>query len=207
VVKDLLMDLTERGIDPRQRYLFVIDGGKALRKAIDSVFGSAHPVQRCRNHKIQNVVGYLPDDQKDQIKASMKAAFQLDADKGRAKLEKLAQWLDKEHPSAAASLREGLSEMFTINWLGLPASLRRCLGSTNVIESPNSGIRDRTRRVKHWKDAGMVIRWVAASLLDMEKRFRRIMGYQHLWILQTYLDQLVNDGVSDKKIARKSKVA
>jgi putative transposase len=207
VVKDLLTALTERGIDPNQRYLFVIDGSKALRQAIDCVFGPAHPVQRCRNHKVENVLGYLPEDQKDQVKASMKAAFQLEADNGQAKLEKLAQWLEKEHPSAAASLREGLTEMFTINRLGLPASLRRCLGSTNVIESPNSGIRDRTRRVKHWRDATMVIRWVAASLMDMEKRFRRIMGYQHLWILQTHLDQLVGDPVSEKNIARKGKVA
>jgi putative transposase len=203
VARDLLTDLTERGLDPKRRYLFVIDGSKALRKAIDSVFGRQNPVQRCRNHKVENVMSYLPDDLKEQAKSSMKAAFKLETDKGKAKLEKLAQWLQKEHPSAAASLREGLTEMFTINTLELPSALRRCLGSTNVIESPNSGIRDRTRRVKNWQDAGMVIRWVAASLLDMEKRFRRIMGYQQLWILEAHLDEAVND----KKVARKGMVA
>ncbi len=93
--------------------------------------------------------------------------------------------------------------MFTINTLELPSSLRRCLGSTNVSESPNSGIRTRTRRVKNWQDAGMVVRWVAASLLDMEQRFRRIMGYQQLWILEAHLDELARD----KKVARKGKVA
>jgi putative transposase len=203
VAIDLLTDLTERGLDPKRRYLFVIDGSKALRKAIDSVFGRQNPVQRCRNHKVENVMSYLPDDRKEQVKASMKAAFKLEADQGKAKLEKLAQWLDKEHPSAAASLREGLDEMFTINRLGLPAALRRCLGSTNVIESPNSGVRDRTGRVKNWQDASMVVRWVSASLLDMEKRFRRVMGYQQLWILETHLDELVQK----KKVARKGKVA
>jgi len=203
VARDLLTDLTERGLDPKRRYLFVIDGSKALRKAIDSVFGRQNPVQRCRNHKVENVMSYLPDDLKEQAKSSMKAAFKLETDKGKAKLEKLAQWLQKEHPSAAASLREGLTEMFTINTLELPSALRRCLGSTNVIESPNSGIRDRTRRVKNWQDAGMVVRWVAASLLDMEKRFRRIMGYQQLWILEAHLDEVANDN----KVARKGKVA
>ena len=203
VARDLLTDVTERGLDPKKRYLFVIDGSKALRKAIDSVFGRQNPVQRCRNHKLENVMSYLPDDLKDQVKSSMKAAFKLETAPGKAKLEKLAQWLQKEHPSAAASLREGLSEMFTINTLELPSALRRCLGSTNVIESPNSGIRYRTGRVKNWQDAGMVIRWVAASLLDMEKRFRRIMGYQQLWILEAHLDESAND----KKVARKGKVA
>ncbi len=148
-------------------------------------------------------MSYLPDDLKEQVKPSMKAAFKLETAQGKAKLEKLAQWLQKEHPSAAASLREGLIEMFTINTLELPSALRRCLGSTNVIESPNSGIRNRTRRVKNWQDAGMVVRWVAASLLDMEKRFRRIMGYQQLWILEAHLDETAND----KKVARKGKVA
>jgi putative transposase len=207
VVSDLLTNLVERGLNPKRRYLFVIDGSKALRQGIDRVFGPKNPVQRCRNHKVQNVLGYLPDDMKDQVKASMKAAFQLEAEKGQAKLEKLAQWLEKEYPSAATSLREGLAEMFTINRLGLPSALRRCLGSTNVIESPNSGIRDRTRRVKRWRDGAMVIRWVAASLLNMEKRFRRIMGHQHLWILQAHLDELDDVNIAEKKVARKGKVA
>jgi len=199
VATDLLNDLVERGIKPDRLRLFVIDGSKALRCAINAVYGSKNPVQRCRNHKIRNVLGYLPDDQKDQVKCAMQAAFSLEADKGKQKLKQLAKWLEREYPSAASSLLEGLDEMFTINVLGLPKTLRRCLGSTNLIESPNSGIRSRTRRVKNWQDHGMVVRWVAASLLDMEKRFKRIMGYQQLWILEAKLKDMAEDEMVDVK--------
>ena len=197
VVMDLLTDMVERGVGPDRLRLFVIDGSKALRQAIDAVYGSKNPVQRCRNHKIRNVMDYLPEDQRDQVKSTMKAAFLLDADKGTAKLKQLAKWLEQEYPSAAASLLEGLDEMFTINRLGLPSSLRRCLATTNVIESPNGGIRSRTGRVKNWRDHAMVVRWVAASLLDMEKRFRRIMGYQQLWMLDAKLKALAEEETID----------
>ena len=199
VATDLLNDLVERGIKPDRLRLFVIDGSKALRCAINAVYGSKNPVQRCRNHKIRNVLGYLPDDQKDQVKCAMQAAFSLEADKGKQKLKQLAKWLEREYLSAASSLLEGLDEIFTINVLGLPKTLRRCLGSTNLIESPNSGIRSRTRRVKNWQDHGMVVRWVAASLLDMEKRFKRIMGYQQLWILEAKLKDMAEDEMVDVK--------
>lgn len=193
VVMDLLTDMVERGVGPDRLRLFVIDGSKALRQAIDAVYGSKNPVQRCRNHKIRNVMDYLPEDQKDQVKSAMTAAFLLDADKGTARLKQLAKWLEQEYPSAAASLLEGLDEMFTLNRLGLPSSLRRCLATTNVIESPNGGIGSRTGRVKNWRDHAMVVRWVAASLLDMEKRFRRIMGYQQLWMLDAKLKALAEE--------------
>ena len=199
VVTDLLNDLVERGVRPDRLRLFVIDGSKALRCAIDAVYGSDNPVQRCRKHKIRNVLGYLPEDQKEQIKAAMQAAFLLDAEDGVKKLKHLARWLEREYPSAAASMLEGLDEMFTINRLGLPKALRRCLGSTNLIESPNSGIRSRTRRVKRWRDHAMVVRWVAASLLDMEKRFKRIMGYQQLWILEAKLKDMAEEASVDSR--------
>jgi putative transposase len=149
------------------------------------------------------VLGYLPDEQKEQAKCAMKAAFSMEADKGKKKLNQLAKWLEQQYPSASSSLLEGIDEMFTINKLGLPKTLRRCLGSTNVIESPNSGVRSRTRRVKNWQDHGMVVRWVAASLLDMEQRFKRIMGYQQLWILEAELRDLAEE----ERIDGKSKVA
>ncbi len=203
VATDLLNDLVARGVKTDQLRLFVIDGSKALRCAIDSVFGHQNPVQRCRNHKIRNVLSYLPQDQHEQVQASMKAAFSLDAKQGQQKLKKVAEWLDREYPSAAASLREGLAEMFTINRLGLPSELRRCLGSTNVIESPNSGVRRCTRRVKRWRDHSMVVRWVSASLLEIETRFRRIMGYQHLWILEAKLNELAEESgiAKDEQVA------
>jgi transposase-like protein len=199
VATDLLNDMVDRGIKPNRLRLFVIDGSKALCCAINAVYGSKNPVQRCRNHKIRNVLSYLPEDQKDHVKCAMKAAFSMEADKGKQKLKQLAKWLEQEYPSAASSLLEGLDEMFTINALGLPKTLRRCLGSTNVIESPNSGVRNRTRRVKSWRDHGMVVRWVAASLLDMEERFKRIMGYQQLWMLDAKLKELNEESEIDRK--------
>ncbi|MBN1126697.1 MAG: transposase [Sedimentisphaerales bacterium] len=168
-----------------------------MRCAIDAVYGKENAVQRCRNHKIRNVLSYLPEEQRDQAKTALQAAFLLEADKGIQKLRQLAKWLERDYPSAAGSLLEGLEEMFTINRLGLPKSLRRCLGSTNVIESPNSGIRSRTRRVKHWRDPAMVVRWVAASLLDMESRFKRIMGYKELWKLDTQLRERSKENAVD----------
>ncbi len=199
VVIDLLNDLVERGVRNDRLRLFVIDGSKALRCGINSVYGNKNPVQRCRNHKVRNVLSYLPEDHKDQVKSAMKAAFSMEAKKGKQKLKQLAKWLEPEYPSAMGSILEGLNEMFTINALGLPKTLCRCLGSTNVIESPNSGIRSRTGRVKNWKDHSMVVRWTASALLDMEKTFKRIMGYQQLWILEAKLKELDEDEMIDNK--------
>ena len=193
VVKQLLEDLVERGVDPSRRRLFVIDGSKALRTAVDAVFGSDNPVQRCRNHKVENVVSHLPEELKDQMKSVMKAAYKLDADEGMAKLKQQARWLQSEYPSAAASLLEGLDETFTINRLGLPPKLRRCLATTNIVESPTSGVRLRTRRVTNWKNGSMVLRWAAAAYLETEKSFRKIIGYQELWMLKAALDRHETD--------------
>jgi transposase-like protein len=193
VAKALLEDLVARGVSPFRRRLFVIDGSKALRKAIDQVFGEHNPVQRCRNHKVRNVVGHLPREQHDQARATMKAAFKLSADEGQAKLEQYATWLEREWPSAAGSLREGMSELFTINRLGLPSSLRRCLGTTNLIDNSHSAVRERTRRVKHWQDGAMALRWTAASFAASAEHFRRIMGHEHLWMLKAALDEQTRD--------------
>jgi len=189
VARGLLEDLVRRGLKTDRKYLFVIDGSKALRAAMDAVLGAENPVQRCRHHKLENVSGYLPEELKDQVKAAMRAAFRLPAKEGMARLEKQAQWLEHEYPSAAASLREGLAEMFTVNRLGLSPSLSRCLVSTNVIESPHSGVRLRTRKVCRWRDGKMVLRWAAAALLMTEQNFRRIMGYRDLWMLKAALDE------------------
>ena len=167
----------------------MIDGSRALRKAIDAVFGSSNPIQRCRNHKVENVVSHLPEELKGQVKSVMKAAYRLDSDEGMAKLKQQARWLETEYPSAAASLLEGLEETFTINRLGLPPKLRRCLGTTNIVESPTSGVRLRTRRVTNWKNGQMVLRWAAAAYLETEKSFRRIIGYEELWMLKAALEQ------------------
>jgi len=200
--KDLLQSLVERGVDPERRRLFIIDGSKALRTAINAVFGSAGLVQRCRQHKLRNVIERLPKDQQEQTKSLMRAAWKLDAKAGMAKLEKLAQWLEREHPDAADSLREGMEECFTINRLDVPPSLHRCLSSTNVIENPHSGVRRRTRRVCRWRDKPMAKRWAAAAMLATEKNFRRVMGHKDLWALKAILD-----GKQEKQLDRREKVA
>ncbi len=198
-VKDLLGRLVEQGVDPKRMRLFVIDGSKALRTAINAVFGMDNPVQRCRQHKLRNVMERLPQDQKDQVKSLMKAAWRLGHKEGVAKIRKLSEWLERECPAAAASLLEGLEECFTINRMNVPASLHRCLATTNLIKSPHAGVRMRTNRVSRWKDAGMVQRWVASAFLATEKSFRRIMGYKDLWALKTILDAKVEEAVASKE--------
>ncbi len=189
VVTELLEDLVARGLDPKQRRLFVIDGSKALRAAIGRVFGEKVPVQRCRNHKLRNVRDYLPAHLQGQVQSAMRAAFRLAPEEGIARLKQQASWLEREYPDAAGSLREGLEELFTINRLGLSPSLCRALGSTNIIENPNSTARRKTGRVTRWRDGEMVRRWVAAAFLDAEKSFRRILGYRDLWMLKAILNE------------------
>jgi transposase-like protein len=191
VVMELLQDIVARGVDPKQKRLFVIDGSKALRAAINAVFGAGPggcpPAQRCRAHKLRNVLDHLPEEQKEQVKSLMRAAWKMEAKAGMARIRKLAEWLEREYPSAAASLLEGLEECFTINRLGLPPSLQRCLATTNIIESPHAGVRIRTRRVTNWQNGSMARRWMASAFLRTEKNFRRIMGYRELWTLEAIL--------------------
>ena len=131
----------------------------------------------------------LPKDQRDQARSTMRAAYRLEPAEGKARLEQLAQWYQKDWPQAAGSLREGLAETFTVNGMGLAAALRRCLCTTNLIESPGSGVRLRTRRVCRWRDGTMVLRWAATAMQATEKHFRRIMGHEQLWMLKAYLDE------------------
>jgi len=188
VVKDLLGSLVTRGIDASKRRLFVIDGGKALRAGVREVYGSAGLVQRCRTHKVRNVLERLPDARlAAQVKAVMHAAYKLEAKEGIAKLRQQATWLKREHKDAATSLLEGLEESFTVNTLGLPPALVRSLASTNIIESPNRRVREVTGKVSRWQDVDMVLRWSAAGFLEAEKSFRRIQGHKQLWILATAL--------------------
>jgi len=189
VVKDLLRGLIERGLDATLSYLFVIDGGKALRSAIDEIFGQRAKVQRCRTHKLRNVLERLPKTEAAQTKAVMMAAYKLDPKQGMAKMNKQAEWLQREHADAAASLREGLHETFTINALGLPPTLMRCLCTTNIIENPNGIVRRTSRRVTRYRDADMALRWTAAGFIEAQKSFRKIQGVKDLWILKAALDR------------------
>jgi transposase-like protein len=183
VVTALLEDLVARGLKAEVRRLFVIDGSKALRAGIRAVYGDA-PVQRCRVHKLRNVCDQLPDDQRDQTKAIMKAAFNMEAKAGTVKLRKHISWLEREHPGAAGSLSEGLDEMFTVNRLELPRKLMTTLCSTNMIESPNSGLRRAIGRVARWRDGAMTLRWVGRALVDIELQWRAVNAASLLWILE-----------------------
>lgn len=197
VVKGLLEDLVERGIKPGVRRLFIIDGSKALRAGIDAVYGADQPVQRCRIHKIRNVQGHLPENQSRYATLVLRAAFKMeDHLKAQGKIRDLARELQSEWPSASSSLLEGLEEMFTVNRLGLPASLRRCLSTTNIIESPQSTVRRLTDKVDRWRDGGMALRWSAASFLEAEKTMRKIGGCQQVWMLAAALER--SDQVTDR---------
>ncbi|MBI5720664.1 MAG: IS256 family transposase [Rubrivivax sp.] len=195
VVKALLTSMRERGLAVDQDYLFVIDGGKALRSAIEEVFGSHAKVQRCRTHKLRNVLEALPKEARAQTKSVMNAAYKLDAQRGMDKIRQQAKWLQAEHADAAASMLEGLEEVFTVNKLALPPSLMRCLCTTNIIENPNGSVRTMTHRVKRWRDQDMALRWVAAGFLEAEKTFRRIDGVKDLWVLAVALGRQVPNTV------------
>src|ERR1700677_2376466 len=189
VVTGLLDDLVRRGLSPDRRRRFVIDGSKALRAAIDAVFGADNPVQRCRAHKLRNVVDHLPKDQHANAKSTLRAAWKLPAEQGKRQIEQLARWYEKKHPSASASLLEGLDELFTINAMDLPPKLLRCLATTNIIESTNGGVRQRINRVKNWQDGSMALRWASAAFEATADNFRKIMGHQQLWMLKAHLER------------------
>jgi putative transposase len=187
VVKDLLGSLVKRGIDASAQRLFVIDGSKAIRSAIEEVYGEQAWVQRCRAHKVRNVTERLPEPMRTQLKSVMHAAYKLPHKEGIAKLRQQAKWLQAQYPDAAASLLEGLEETFTVNHLRLTPALMRCLCTTNIIENPNGAVRRVTRRICRWRDAQMVLRWMASAYLEAENCFRRIQGYRDLWVLSSAL--------------------
>jgi putative transposase len=180
VATALLSDLVERGLDPTQGILFVIDGAKALRKAINAVFGNA-PIQRCIRHKERNVLEHLPERDRPAVKRRLRSAW-AEPDHGRAleRLQTLAGELDRTHPGAAGSLREGLAETLTLTRLGIKGSLKRTLESTNPCESMIECVRRTSRNVKRWQSGEMGLRWTAAGMLEAEQQFRKIIGYRDL---------------------------
>jgi transposase-like protein len=198
-VKALLTRLRDQGLPTDRKYLFIIDGAKALRAAIEEVFGSEQPVQRCRNHKLENVMQELPKEQQGQTRNLMRAAWKVKtAEEGEKRMEQIARLLEHDHESAARSLREGMKEMFTLQRLQIPVSLHKGLATTNIIESPHSGVRRRTDNVSRWRDSNMVERWVASAWLLTEKHFRRIDGHEHLWSLAAILGRETNPAKQEK---------
>ena len=189
VATALLSDLVERGLDPEQGILFVIDGAKALRKAIRNVFGDA-PVQRCVRHKERNVIDHLPERDRPLVKQRLRRAWAHD-DHARAldQLRLLAGELDRTYPGAAGSLREGIEETLTLTRLGVTGSLKRTLERTNPCESMIEIVRHTQRNVKRWSSGEMALRWTAAGMLEAEKQFRRIIGYRDLATLVVAIER------------------
>ena len=186
VVTDLLADLVARGLRYEQGLLVVIDGARALAAGVRKVFGRRAIVQRCTLHKRRNCAGYLPDELARVTDRRLAAAFNdLDPARGKRVVEGIARQLEAHHPSAAASLREGLDDMFAVRRLGVSDRLARSLTCTNSIESMISIVRTTTARVTRWKDTKMVRRWVGAGMLEAERSFRRIKGHRDMPTLVT----------------------
>ena len=191
VVKSLLTGLRDRGLDTTKPILAVLDGAKALAAGVREVFD--HPViARCQLHKLRNVRDHLPENMRGPVEKRIRKAYHADsALEAEAQLTALAKELDKTHPGAAGSLREGMAETLTILRLEVPPTLARTLRSTNAVESMISISRDHSRNVKRWRDGQMALRWCAAGMVEASKQFRRVNGHLHLSALRTALERHV----------------
>jgi transposase-like protein len=175
----LLDDIIARGVATERSRLFVVDGSKALVKAIRDRFGERALIQRCQVHKKRNVRDHLPEYMRSTVSTTLTQAYQTrDVVRATRLLENLARSLEDDHPSAAASVREGLAETLTVVRLGLPQQLCRVLATTNAIENLNSTARDVCHRVKRWRSGEMILRWTCAAMLEAEKKFRRVQGFK-----------------------------
>jgi len=181
VVQALLDDLVQRGLDPKVPRLFIIDGSKALSKAIRRSFGRDTPIQRCQVHKARNIVERLPKHLHAPTRRALRQAWELDdADKAEKLLRNLARTLEREAPGVAGAILEGLDEILTVVRLGLPKELRRSLACTNIIENIMGSVRRVCRNVKRWRDASMALRWTAAAMIEAAKGFRRLKAKSQL---------------------------
>ena len=190
VAKALLRNLIERGLPADRALLFVLDGSKALRKAVRDVFGKLALVQRCQFHKERNVVEQLPQSMRPSVRRAMHQAWQSSTGElARRQLERLAASLEAQHPGAAASLREGMEETLTLLALGIGGALYKTLRSTNPIENLNGSVADYTKNVKRWRGKGMILRWVGAAIVEASQGFRKIRGHRQLSQLVRALQQ------------------
>jgi putative transposase len=190
LVTELIVGLRERGLDVTRPILVVLDGSKALRRAVLDVFD--RPVLgRCQLHKIRNVADHLPEKLRTVVTSRMRQAYHADsALAAEAELGALAAELDRTHPGAAASLREGMAETLIVLRLNMPPTLARTFRSTNAIESMISICRDHASNVKHWRDGQMALRWCAAGMIEAGKQFRRVNGHLHLRSLRDTLEKV-----------------
>jgi transposase-like protein len=203
VCQNLLDNLIQRGLDPQRGYLFVIDGSKALRKAIRDTFGARVLVQRCQEHKRRNVLAQLPKKLHPSVNKVLHDAYRSPSKAiAKRRLTQLVARLDSDHPGAAASLREGLDETLALKDMKLPDALERTLSTTNPIENLNGSIRRVQRRVKRWRDGAMVRRWAALGILEAQKGFRKLRGHKGMSILVGALrERLGQDHVDAQEVA------
>ena len=188
VCQALLDNMVGRGLDPAVCRLFIIDGSRALSKAIRNTFGRHTPIQRCQVHKARNITERLPKPLHAYVRKALRQAWELDdADKAEKLIRNLARRLEREAPGVAASILEGIDEILTVARLGLPTDLRRSLACTNIIENMNGSARRVCRNVKRWQDASMALRWTSAAMLEAAKGFRRLKAYKQLPTLRAAL--------------------
>jgi len=188
VVQALIDDLVERGLDPAVPRLFIIDGSKALSKAIRRSFGRHTPIQRCQIHKARNIMERLSPALHASVRRVLRQAWELsDAEKAEKLIRNLAQRLERDAPGVSKSILEGLDEILTVTRLGLPSDLRRSLACTNIIENMMGTVRRVTRNVKCWSSTSMALRWTAAAMLEAKKGFRRLKAYKQLPALRAAL--------------------
>ena len=203
MVRSLLADLIERGLDAAVPRLWVIDGAKALRRAIGEVFGSSALVQRCQEHKRRNVLDHLPKELHASVSLALRDAWQSkDATLAKRQLERLARSLASAHPGACVSLLEGLEETLTVTALGIDGALHKTLRSTNPIENLNGLLVHYTHNVKRWKDGNMVLRWVGSALHEATGGFRCVRGFRDMKHLRSALSRSVKlDSPAKLKVA------
>jgi putative transposase len=208
VVQALIDDLIARGLDPAVPRLFIIDGAKALAKAIRRSFGRHTPIQRCQIHKARNIMERLSPALHASVRRALRQAWELDdADKAEKLIRNLAQRLERDAPGVSKSILEGLDEILTVSRLGLPAELRRSLACTNIIENMMGTVRRVTRNVKRWSSASMALRWTAAAMLEAKKGFRRLKAYKQLPALRVALNAHYERTSNKESLAQQAKAA
>jgi putative transposase len=208
VVQALLDNLLARGLDPDANRLFIIDGAKALTKAIRQTFGRTTPIQRCQVHKSRNIIDRLPKSLHASVRKALRQAWELDdADQAEKLLRNLARRLEQIAPGVAGSILEGINDILTVTRLGLPPELRRSLACTNIIENMMGTIRRVSRNVKRWRNANMALRWTAAGMMEATKGFRKLKAYKQLPALRSALAAHRNKHLPNADLAHDAKAA
>src|SRR5207344_2607462 len=207
-VQALIDNLVERGLDPTVRRLFIIDGAKALSKAIRRTFGRDAAIQRCQIHKARNILERLPKSMHASVRRVLRQAWEMDdAEKAETLIRNLARRLERDWNGVSASILEGIDEMLTVTRLGLPRELRRSLACTNIIENVMGTVRRVCRNVKYWRSPSMALRWAAAAMQEATKGFRRLKAYKHLPALRVALAKQGQQPPSDEALVQIAEAA